>query len=114
MSEISDVYFDMAVTDVFGALANPVRRRILELLNEHPRAAGDIASEFELNRPAISEHLQVLRNVGLVKEVLHGRMHIYHLNAPPLSEVSQWLHPFEHYWQQRIQALTETLNEEKP
>lgn len=103
----------MTVSDIFGALANPVRRRILELLCESPRAAGDIASEFELNRPAVSEHLQVLRNVGLVSEEIRGRQRFYHLNAPPLSEVRDWLHPFERYWQQRMRALNETLAKEK-
>jgi DNA-binding transcriptional ArsR family regulator len=103
----------MPVTDIFGALANPVRRRILELLRENPRAAGDIAQEFELNRPAISEHLQVLRNVGLISEEIRGRQRVYHLNAPPLSEVRDWLHPFERYWKQRLDALNETLAKEK-
>ena len=103
----------MPVTDIFGALANPVRRRILELLRDSPRAAGDIASEFELNRPAVSEHLQVLRNAGLVSEEIRGRQRFYHLNAPPLSEIRDWLHPFERYWQQRMRALNETLAKEK-
>ena len=101
----------MPVHDVFGALANPVRRRILELLRDRPRAAGDIASEFDVNRPAISEHLQVLRNAGLVSEVARGRQRFYHLNATALSEVGDWLHPFERYWQERMQALNDTLKE---
>ncbi|QXP85853.1 metalloregulator ArsR/SmtB family transcription factor [Methylococcus sp. ANG] len=103
----------MPVTDIFGALSNPVRRRILELLRDSPRAAGDIASEFDLNRPAVSEHLQVLRNVGLVSEEIRGRQRVYHLNAPPLSEIRDWLHPFERYWQQRLRALNEALDKEK-
>jgi uncharacterized protein YndB with AHSA1/START domain/DNA-binding transcriptional ArsR family regulator len=103
----------MPVNDVFGALANPVRRRILELLRERPRAAGDIASEFDVNRPAISEHLQVLRNAGLVSEVARGRQRFYHLNAIALSEVQDWLLPFERYWQERLQALSETLSKEE-
>ncbi len=101
----------MPVNDVFSALANPLRRRILELLRERPRAAGDIASEFDVNRPAVSEHLQVLRNAGLVSEVAHGRQRFYHLNAAALSAIGDWLKPFEHYWQARIQALSDTLKE---
>jgi DNA-binding transcriptional ArsR family regulator len=104
----------MPVTDIFGALGSPVRRRILELLRAGPRAAGDIASEFELNRPAISEHLQVLRNVGLISEEIRGRQRFYYLNAPPLSEVKDWLHPFERYWQQRMRVLNKTLAKDKP
>ncbi|HEX8905863.1 MAG TPA: metalloregulator ArsR/SmtB family transcription factor [Longimicrobiaceae bacterium] len=102
----------MPVTDVFGALANPARRRILELLRERPRAAGEIASEFDLHRPAVSEHLQVLRNAGLVAEEARGRQRIYHVQPAALSEVAEWLRPFERYWQERIAALSETLDRE--
>jgi len=100
----------MPATEVFGAIANPVRRRILELLREGPRPAGDIASEFELNRPAVSEHLQVLRSVGLVSEEARGRQRVYRLDAAALLEVANWLHPFERYWRRRMHALDDVLN----
>jgi DNA-binding transcriptional ArsR family regulator len=103
----------MPVTDVFGALANPVRRRILEILRKNPRAAGDIACEFKLNRPAVSEHLQVLRNTGLISEEIRGRQRFYHLNPSALSEVKDWLHPFERYWNQRVRSLNDILTKEK-
>ncbi|WP_233828832.1 ArsR/SmtB family transcription factor [Paraburkholderia sp. ZP32-5] len=103
----------MATTDTFGALANPIRRHILEMLLGGPRAAGEIASAFAVNRPAISEHLQVLRLAGLITEEARGRQRVYHLNTQPLSELSQWLHPFESYWGQRLDALTEVLDKEK-
>lgn len=101
----------MPVTDVFGAIANPVRRQILDLLREGPRAAGEIAAEFTLNRPAISEHLQVLRVAGLVSEQAQGRQRVYYLNPASLSEVEAWLHPFERYWRDRLDALNKTLSE---
>jgi DNA-binding transcriptional ArsR family regulator len=104
----------MRTDNVFSALANPVRRRILELLRNQSLAAGAIAAEFDLNRPAISEHLQVLKSVHLVQEEARGRQHFYHLNATALAEVGDWLHPFEHHWQQRMRALSHTLNEENP
>lgn len=104
----------MPVTDIFGAIANPVRRQILDLLREGgPRAAGEIAGEFHLNRPAISEHLQVLRMVGLVSEEAQGRQRIYRLNPGSLSEVEAWLHPFERYWQARLNALNKTLSKKE-
>lgn len=102
----------MPVTDVFGALANPARRRILELLRDGPRAAGAIACEFELQRPAVSEHLQVLRNAGLVSEEIRGRQRIYRLDPAPLAQVSDWLHPYEVYWKERMRSLNEVLSEE--
>ena len=103
----------MSATAAFTALANPVRRRILELLLDGPRAATDIAAEFTLNRPAVSEHVHVLRTAGLVAEEARGRRRFYHLNAAPLSEVSDWLLPFERYWKQRLRALKRTLHEEE-
>ena len=104
----------MPAPDVFGALANPVRRRILELLREQPRAAGEIAAEFHLRRPAVSEHLQVLRNAGLVTEEARGRQRIYRLDAAALAEVGEWLRPFERYWRERMQALRHTLDQDTP
>ncbi len=98
--------------DVFGALANPVRRRLLEALRDGPRAAGDLAGRFSLSRPAVSEHLQVLRRAQLVREEPRGRQRFYHLVADPLAEVGAWLSPFEHYWRQRMTSLRDVLDEE--
>ncbi|MBR7831100.1 winged helix-turn-helix transcriptional regulator [Actinospica sp. MGRD01-02] len=99
-------------TDVFGALANPVRRRLLEGLREGPRSTGDLAGMFDLGRPAVSEHLAVLRGAGLVREEPRGRHRFYHLEAAPLAEVEDWLHPFERYWNRRLRALSDLLDEE--
>nr|WP_280345795.1 metalloregulator ArsR/SmtB family transcription factor [Nocardia neocaledoniensis] len=104
----------MGEVDVFSALANPVRRHLLEALRDGPRAAGDLAGRFELSRPAVSEHLAVLRNAGLVREEPRGRHRYYHLDANPLAEVGEWLHPFEHYWRARLGALRDLLDEENP
>lgn len=99
-------------TDVFGVLANPVRRKLLEHLREGPRSTGELAGMFELGRPAVSEHLAVLRAAGLVREEPRGRHRYYHLEAARLAEVGEWLHPFEHYWNQRLSALADLLDEE--
>ncbi|HLZ70818.1 MAG TPA: metalloregulator ArsR/SmtB family transcription factor [Dehalococcoidia bacterium] len=99
--------------DVYSALANPVRRQILELLRGGPRAVNDLAGQFALGRPAISEHLQVLRRVHLVREEPRGQQRYYHLEALPLAEVDEWLHPFERYWRGRMRALRQLLDEEQ-
>lgn len=104
----------MSNTDVFGALANPVRRHLLEALREGPLAAGDLAGRFELSRPAVSEHLAVLRHAGLVREEPRGRQRFYHLAPAPLAEVGDWLRPFERYWNDRMRALSDLLDEENP
>lgn len=98
---------------MFAALANPVRRRLLELLVDGPRTAGRLAAEFELSRPAVSEHLAVLRRASLVREQPVGRERHYHLDAGPLSEVDAWLHPFERYWRERLSSLSDVLDEEE-
>jgi DNA-binding transcriptional ArsR family regulator len=96
---------------VFSALANPVRRRLLELLVDGPRTAGGLAGQFELSRPAVSEHLGVLRRAGLVGERPSGRERHYHLAAGPLTEVGEWLHPFERYWRERMRALSDVVDD---
>ena len=102
----------MVDVDVFAALANPVRREILLLLRRGPRAVNDLASEFELGRPAISEHLQVLRKAKLVREQPRGRERYYHLDPRPLAEVDTWLEAFSKYWSKRLAAIEDILNEE--
>ena len=102
----------MPDVDVFGALANPVRRQLLEALRAGPLPAGELAGRFELSRPAVSEHLAVLRHARLVTEEPRGRHRYYHLAAEPLAEVGDWLHPFERYWRGRLTALRDLVEGE--
>lgn len=102
----------MVEVDVFAALANPVRRQILVHLQKGPRKVGDLAGNFELGRPAVSEHLQVLRKARLVREVARGRERYYHLDPRPLTEVAKWVTAFERYWKQRLGDLEQLLDEE--
>ncbi|MFG1948114.1 ArsR/SmtB family transcription factor [Nonomuraea sp. NPDC048826] len=95
--------------DVFSALANPARRRLLELLRDGPRTAGDLAAQFDLSRPAVAEHLQLLRRAGLVRDEAVGRQRLYHLAPAPLAQVDAWLHPFERYWRDRLRTLADLL-----
>ncbi|PRX50340.1 regulatory ArsR family protein [Prauserella shujinwangii] len=90
-----------------AAVADPVRRDILVLLREGPRAAGEIAERFPVSRPAISRHLRVLRESGLVHAELTGRQRVYTLDPGPLRELAAWLAQFEssNTWDQRLDAL---------
>lgn len=97
---------------LFTAMANPVRRRLLELLRDGSRTAGALAAQFDLSRPAVSEHLQVLRRAELVREEVRGRERHYHLTAEPLVAVSDWLHPFERFWRDRLRTLAERMEED--
>lgn len=69
--------------------------------------------EFKLHRPSVSEHLQVLRNAKLARYERRGRERYYHIEPLRLAEVQEWLKPFERYWHERMQALNDTLNQEK-
>ena len=98
--------------DVFAALGNPTRRDLLELLRAGPQPVKALAERFELGRPAISEHLKVLRDAGLVVEERRGRENHYHLDAAPLRAVSEWLGPYERFWRRRHAKLRQLLDEE--
>ncbi|MBD1544416.1 winged helix-turn-helix transcriptional regulator [Arthrobacter sp. IA7] len=105
--------------DIFGALANPARRLILDELRNGPRTAGDLTGLLEQSRSTASEHLAVLREAGLVREERQGRHRVYHLQAAGLAEVDGWLKQYEHYWNRRLDALGNLLdsnlsNEENP
>lgn len=101
----------MSSDSVFLAIANPVRRRLLELLAEGPANAGELARAFDLSRPAVAEHLQVLGKAGLVSNVPAGRHRTYSLVAAPLAEVDDWLHPFERFWRDRLGVLARIAEE---
>lgn len=103
--------YTSGVDDVAEAIADPVRREILTLLRAGPQPAGRIAAEvggrFEISRPAVSRHLRVLRECGLVRDRLEGRSRLYDLDATRLGELTGWLAQFAAptIWQQRMDAL---------
>jgi DNA-binding transcriptional ArsR family regulator len=80
--------------EVAAAIADPVRREIMAMLRDAPLAAGAIAGRFAISRPAVSRHLRVLRESGLVVDRLVGRRRIYELNAERLTELVEWLAQF--------------------
>jgi DNA-binding transcriptional ArsR family regulator len=91
--------------DALEAIADPTRRRILELLKDGEVAAGDLCGEFAISRPAVSRHLRVLREVGLVQSRVDGQRRVYTLDARPLAELDAWLEPYRRFWVQRLDAL---------
>jgi len=91
---------------LFAALANATRREVLRLLrDEGPQPVQALADHFDMRRPSLSEHLKVLREAGLVSEERSGRQRIYRLEAVPLAEVQDWLHPYERFWRDRLKDL---------
>jgi DNA-binding transcriptional ArsR family regulator len=92
-----------------SALADPTRRRIVELLAQRDRTAGELVDEFDLSAPAISQHLNVLRDAGLVVTRAEGQSRIQALNPAGLDEVGAWLERTRHFWSQRLDALEREL-----
>jgi DNA-binding transcriptional ArsR family regulator len=85
-----------------AAIADPIRRRVLELVRAREVPAGELAAAFEVSRPAVSRHLRVLREAGLVHERREGRLRLYRAGPAPLAELRGWL---DAYWDQRLDAL---------
>ncbi len=102
----------MPEPDIFDAIGNPIRRAMLDALRERPRAVHEIAMAFPISRPAVSQHLKVLKDAGLVIEVRVGRERLYELDAEPLVQASVWLATYEQFWKTRIRALRALLDEE--
>jgi len=100
-----------SVDDVAGAIADPVRREILLMLRDEPLSAGQIAGQiadrFVISRPAVSRHLRVLREAGLVRDAADGRRRVYTLDTAPLDKLTGWLNRLTRPsgWQHRLDAL---------
>ncbi len=100
--------------DIFKAVADPTRRRILDLLGEGERTVGELAGEFNVSQPAVSQHLRVLREAGLVGWARAGRSHRYSLNPVPLKEVFDWVAFFSRFWDEKLTALGRFLEKNYP
>jgi DNA-binding transcriptional ArsR family regulator len=88
-----------------AALGDPTRRRIVELLAERDLNAGEIAAQFDVSRPAVSRHLRVLRESGLVRARGEAQRRVYSLDPEPLAEVDAWLAQYRGFWANRLEAL---------
>jgi DNA-binding transcriptional ArsR family regulator len=86
-------------------LADGTRRRIVELLADRDRTAGELAGEFTVSRPAVSRHLRILRQAGLVHSRERGTQRLYSLDPAPLEELDAWLSRYRGFWTQRLEAL---------
>jgi len=97
--------------DVFQAIADPTRRAILNLLAAQPLTLNGVAEHFEISRPAISRHIKILAECGLVVIRQQGRERYCEVQMDKLTEVSTWVEQYRAAWEQRFDRLDETLNE---
>ena len=91
--------------DALAALADPVRRELVGLLARGEVAAGELADRFPVSRPAVSRHLRVLREAGLVTVRAEGKRRLYALDPTPLRELDEWLETYRDLWAARLDAL---------
>jgi DNA-binding transcriptional ArsR family regulator len=97
----------------FEAIADPNRRRILELLRGGERPAGDLLTAMALSQPGLSKHLKTLREAGLVSMRPDGQRRLYRLEPEQLGALDAWLEPFRTFWANRLDALDQHLNKEQ-
>jgi DNA-binding transcriptional ArsR family regulator len=96
---------------LFEVLAEPQRRTILDLLLEHERSVGDLVERMTVTQPAVSKHLKVLRDHGLVSVRADGPRRVYRLEANALRELDDWLTPYRRRWAQSLDALERHLDD---
>ena len=99
--------------DAFEAIAEPNRRRILDLLRAGERPAGDVVGALAISQPGVSKHLKLLREAGLVRVRADGQRRLYSLAPGELAAVEAWLAPYRAVWRSRLDALEAHLEKEQ-
>ena len=95
--------------DPFNAVAEPKRRKVLEVLGTQELSVNELVERLGWNQPMVSKHLGVLKEVGLVSERRVGRQRLYRVNAERLKPIYDWVAPFERYWSERYDRLDDVL-----
>ena len=99
------------MASTFEVLGEPRRREILDLLRGGERAVGDLVDRLAISQPAVSKHLKILREAGLVEVRQDAQRRWYRLRAAPLAEVDAWLAPYRALWESHLDALERHLDE---
>jgi DNA-binding transcriptional ArsR family regulator len=95
----------------FDVLAEPTRRRILDLLRDAERPVNELVTSLNVSQPGVSKHLRVLREAGLVEARVDAQRRVYRVRAAPLAEIDEWLAPYRRLWSKRLDALERHLDE---
>jgi len=98
--------------DVFQAIADPTRREIIGLVVQQPLNLNSVAEKFSISRPAISKHIKILSECGLINIKQIGRERFCEANLQPLNDVSDWLEPYQKFWTAKLDALDSFLASE--
>ncbi len=101
------------VNDSFRALAHPLRREIVERLAAGPATVGEVTHDFPVSKPAISKHLKVLEETGMVSRSIEGRTHVLSLETGALEEATEWLERQRQIWTRLFDVVDDYLKEER-
>ena len=102
-----------ALNDVFAALADPTRRRMVERLARGRRSVGEVAAGFEMSQPALSKHVKVLEAAGLVTRTVAGRVHYLDLAPGAMRSAATWLDRQRKFWEETLDRLDSVLSEQE-
>ncbi|HET9847118.1 MAG TPA: metalloregulator ArsR/SmtB family transcription factor [Candidatus Dormibacteraeota bacterium] len=94
----------------FEVMAEPNRRRILELIGEGERPVSDLVGPLKISQPAVSKHLRILRQAGLVEVRSQAQRRLYRVRSEPLREMYEWLHQYRRLWESRLDKLENHLD----
>ena len=97
--------------DVFQAIADPNRRRILQILGQGEQSVVELTRHFQVSRPAISKHLRILREAALVRETKVGKYTYYRFAPEPLETVVEWMKTFDRFWSDNLDSLKQLLEQ---
>ncbi|MCI0608001.1 MAG: metalloregulator ArsR/SmtB family transcription factor [Anaerolineae bacterium] len=105
------VYYSTSLDHVFSALSDPTRRAIISKLAKGEISIMELASPFNMSLPAVSKHVRILEDAGLLTRKKRGRVHYCRLNAHPLRDAAQWLVFYQQFWDTKLDALANFLKE---
>ena len=105
-------YKEQQLSQIFSALADPTRRAMLTRLGDGEMSIADLSQPFAITKSAVTKHIKVLENSGLLKRTIDGRAHYCRLQAEPLKQASEWMRFYEQFWNDKFDALDVFLTEE--
>jgi DNA-binding transcriptional ArsR family regulator len=97
------------MSTLFSVIGDPSRRRVLDLLRDDDYSVSELVDALDMSQPAVSKHLRVLRDAGLVEARVDAQRRIYNLSPEPLAELDAWLKPYRRFWRGRLESLQRHL-----
>ena len=103
---------EIQLSRIFSALSDPTRRAMLRRLGHEEMSVADLSQPFNMTKSAITKHVKILENAGLLRRTIDGRTHYCRLEAKPLQEASEWMKFYEKFWNEKFDALDAFLEKD--